>query len=171
MGIFSKIILNRFFFLSFFLWNFDAISLSWLNRKTINYVFIKIFVCYHCYHLDFTSPAILLLDFQTLLPVKSNTFSMKTLAFFFAGITDLMCFIWLVDRLHFLPRFLSFLLCSVTLQVNNATEYTPFIKWCLRAIPIRRLRLHQARRNAETFVSLMTNVKAVISSCSSQYVS
>ena len=25
---------------------------------------------------------------------------MKTLAFFFAGITDLMCFIWLVDRLN-----------------------------------------------------------------------
>ena len=26
---------------------------------------------------------------------------MRTLAFFSAGITDLMCFIWLVDRLHF----------------------------------------------------------------------
>ena len=53
---------------------------------------------------------------------------MKTPAFFFTGITDLMCFIWLVDKLRFLPRFFSFLLCSVTLPVNNATEYTRFIK-------------------------------------------
>ena len=44
----------------------------------------------------FTSPAILPLDFQTLHLVKSNIFFMKTLVFFFAGITDLMRFIWLL---------------------------------------------------------------------------
>ena len=114
--------------------------------------------------------------FQTLPLVKSNIFSMKTLVFFFAGITDLMCFIWLLHMAgrqasFFLPRCFLFLSWFLKLPVSSVTEYTPFIKWCLRAIPIRRSRLHQVHRNAETFVSLMKDVKALMSSCSLQYVS
>ena len=140
------------------------------SRLLVRYLFVTIIIIF----LDFTSRTIHLLDFQTLLPIKSNIFTMKTLAFFFAGITDLMCFIWLVDRLHFLPNFFSFLKCSLTLPLSSvelAATYTRFIKWCLRATPIRRSSLHQLRWNAERLVSLMTDVKAIMSSCSLQYVS
>ena len=143
-----------------------------LSMFLFRFFFVSIItICFY-----FTSPAILPLDFQTLPLVKSNIFSMKTLVFFFAGITDLMCFIWLLHMAgrqasFFLPRCFLFLSWFVKLPVSSVTEYTPFIKWCLRAIPIRRSRQHQVHRNAETFVSLMKDVKALMSSCSLQYVS
>ena len=140
-----------------------------LARLLSKFLFRFFFVSIITIFFDMTSPAILPL-------VKSNIFSMKTLVFFFAGITDLMCFIWLLHMAgrqasFFLPRCFLFLSWFVKLPVSSVTEYTPFIKWCLRAIPIRRSRLHQVHRNAETFVSLMKDVKALMSSCSLQYVS
>ena len=147
---------------------------SSLNSLLFRYLFVGIiiiFIIIIIFFLDFTNPAILLLDFQTLLPLKSNIFLMKTIAFFFAGITNLICFIWLVDKFHFLPRCFSFLSCSVRLPVSNVTEYTRFIEWCFRAIPIRRSRLQQVCWNAERLVSLMTDVKALMSSWALQYVS
>ena len=152
------------FFIDCF-WNFGAVSLN------VN-------VCWHYYYFyhyyfffGLHQPCHPPFRFQTLLPLKSNIFHMKTIAFFFAGITNLMCFIWLVDKFHFLPRCFSFLSCSVTLPVSNVTEYTRFIEWCFRAIPIRRSRRQQVCWNAERLVSLMTDVKALMSSWALQYVS
>ena len=59
-------------------------------------------------------------------------------------------------------------LCFISLtlplsSVKLAATYTRFIKWCLRAIPIRRSSLHQVRWNAKRLVSLMTDVKAIMS--------
>ena len=112
--------------------------------------------------------------FSNTLPGQIKHFCHETPAIFFAGITDLMCFIWLLDRLHFLPSCFSFPKCSLTLPLSSvelAATYTRFIKWCLRATPMRRSRLHQVRWNAERLVWLITDVKALISSFSLQYVS
>ena len=112
--------------------------------------------------------------FSNTLPGQIKHFFHETPAIFFAGITDLMCFIWLLDRLHFLPSCFSFPKCSLTLPLSSvelAATYTRFIKWCLRATPIRRSRLHQVRWNAERLVWLITDVKALISSFSLQYAS
>ena len=112
--------------------------------------------------------------FSNTLPGQIKHFCHETPAIFFAGITDLMCFIWLLDRLHFLPSCFSFPKCSLTLPLSSvelAATYTRFIKRCLRATPIRRSRLHQVRWNAERLVWLITDVKALISSFSLQYVS
>ena len=112
--------------------------------------------------------------FSNTLPGQIKHFFHETPAIFFAGITDLMCFIWLLDRLHFLASCFSFPKCSLTLPLSSvelAATYTRFIKWCLRATPIRRSRLHQVRWNAERLVWLITDVKALISSFSLQYVS
>ena len=112
--------------------------------------------------------------FSNTLPGQIKHFFHETPAIFFAGITDLMCVIWLLDRLHFLPSCFSFPKCSLTLPLSSvelAATYTRFIKWCLRATPIRRSRLHQVRWNAERLVWLITDVKALISSFSLQYVS
>ena len=112
--------------------------------------------------------------FSNTLPGQIKHFCHETPAIFFAGITDLICFIWLLDRLHFLPSCFSFPKCSLTLPLSSvelAATYTRFIKWCLRATPIRRSRLHQVRWNAERLVWLITDVKALISSFSLQYVS
>ena len=112
--------------------------------------------------------------FSNTLPGQIKHFFHETPAIFFAGITDLMCFIWLLDRLHFLPSCFSFPKCSLTLPLSSvelAATYTRFIKRCLRATPIRRSRLHQVRWNAERLVWLITDVKALISSFSLQYVS
>ena len=67
-----------------------------LARLLSKFLFRFFFVSIITIFFDLTSPAILPLDFQTLPLVKSNIFSMKTLVFFFAGITDLMRFIWLL---------------------------------------------------------------------------
>ena len=72
---------------------FKRLSLARLLSTFLLRFFLSALLQFFFY---FTSPAILPLDFQTLHLVKSNIFSMKTLVFFFAGITDLMRPIWLL---------------------------------------------------------------------------
>ena len=122
----------------------------------------------------FTGPAILLLDFQTLHPVKSNISSMKHSPSSWQ-VSQIWCasYGWSTGFIFLLNCF-SFRKCSFTFPLSSvelAAIYTRFIKWCLRATPIRRSRLHQVRWNAERLVWLITDVKALISSCSLQYVS
>ena len=76
--------------------------------------------------------------------------------------------------LRFLSCYFSLLNCSVTMPVSSvelAATYTPFTKWCSRATPTRRSRLHEVLWNAERLVLLMSDVKATTSLCSLQYVS
>ena len=141
---------------------------SLLSMFLSKYLFVGIIIIW------FHQPCHPPFRFSNTLPGQIKHFCHETSAIFFAGITDLMCFIWLLDRLHFLPSCFSFPKCSLTLPLSSvelAATYTRFIKWCLRATPIRRSRLHQVRWNAERLVWLITDVKALISSFSLQYVS
>ena len=66
----------------------------------MKYVFIETFFCWHYHHL--VSPALPSSFYIFKHSFRLNqTFPPWNIAIFLAGITDLMCFIWLVDRLHF----------------------------------------------------------------------
>ena len=114
--------------------------------------------------------------FNNLLPKLSltQTLTINDVHLVFAGVITLICFSCLVDKLHFLPRYFSFLNCPVAMEVSSvepAATCTPFTKWCSRATLTSRLRLHRVLRNAERLVLLMSNVKATTSLCSLQYAS
>ena len=102
----------------------------------------------------------------------TQTLSINSVHLVFAGVINLICLSWLVDMLHFLPCYFSFLDCSETMPVSSvepAATYTQFTKWFSRATLTRRSRLHQELCNAETLVLLMSDVKASTSLCSLQY--
>ena len=99
----------------------------------------------------------------------NQTLPIENVHLVFAGFKNLICFSWLVDMLHFLSCYFSFL--KPVSSVELAATYTPFTKWCSRATPTRRSRLHQVLWNAERLVLLMSDVKATTSLCSLQYAS
>ena len=76
----------------------------------------------------------------------TKTLTINSVHLAFAGVINLICLSWLVDMLHFLPCYFSFLDCSETMPVSSvepAATYTQFTKWCSRATLTRRSRLHQ----------------------------
>ena len=130
------IIIYLFIYFIFF-GNFDAVGLSWPNvvKEIISRKFIKLFLSKYLFVgiiiIWFHQPCHPPFRFSNTLPGQIKHFFHETPAIFFAGITDLMCFIWLLDRLHFLPSCFSFPKCSLTLPLSSvelAATYTRFIK-------------------------------------------
>ena len=131
------IIIYLFIYLFNFFGNFDAVGLSWPNvaKEIISRKFIKLFLSKYLFVgiiiIWFHQPCHPPFRFSNTLPGQIKHFFHETPAIFFAGITDLMCFIWLLDRLHFLPSCFSFPKCSLTLPLSSvelAATYTRFIK-------------------------------------------
>ena len=62
-----------------------------------------------------------LITYQDYFPKMSLTqiLPIKSVHLVFAGVLNLICFSWLVDKLHFLSCYFSFLNCSVTMPVSS----------------------------------------------------
>ena len=115
-----------------------------------------------------------LITYQGIFPknVFNSNITNKQCSSCFDRCQNLICLLWLVDKLHFLSCYFSFLNCSVTMPVSSvepAATYTPFTKWYSRATLTSRSRLHRVLRNAERLVLLISDVKATTSLCSLQY--
>ena len=128
---------NSFPLASNFLWNVKTASLHKISCSTWYFLSQLFTACFYL-HIYFSwifglyQPSMPIMTFPILHPLHHLLVN-KNVHLVSSVVIDLICFSWLIDRLHFLSCYFSFLNCSVIMPVGSvepAATYTQFTKWC-----------------------------------------